>query len=310
MPIPENAIVVENLTKYYGKIPAVKNLSFNVKKGQVLCCLGSNGAGKTTTLKMLSGLLKPTNGRVWLYGKEVNVNRSDFRLEYGIVLDEAGVYDKLTALEYLRFFASLLPGCDKDETRIQYFLERFNLWENRNQYLKTFSRGMLKKVLLARALLHNPRILMLDEPTAALDLDSKVEIINIIRGLASKDSAIFICTHDVNLVEDLESDLLCIENGRKIALITREDISAAFENMKKNVITFVDEVNPDIFKSIETTVKDRLTIDGKILILLSENTDPLLDELKKVLQSSNLAIVSTEQKKLTLQEFYRELCKK
>lgn len=305
----DNILEIDSLTKYYKKTLAVDNLSFSLTPGQVLCCLGPNGAGKTTTLKMLAGLLKPTSGKVLISGREIKVNNFDFRSRCGVLLEDAGFYGELTGLEYLRFFASLF-GLTNSGKRIQHLLERFQLWDYRNKLLRAYSKGMVKKVLLSASLLHEPDILLLDEPCTGLDLESKVEIINIIKGLQIEKSSIFVCTHDVNVVEELESAVLILNQGRNEGLKTREEISGLFSKMRKTIITFSDDGISYIENRFKNVFQhERFLIEKNRLIFISENSKSLLSALKKELQiQKNVIILKTESNQLPLQEFYKELC--
>lgn len=196
-------IHTENLTKIFGSQTAVENLSLDVREGEVFGFLGPNGAGKTTTVRMLTSLIAPTEGRARVNGYEVGRQDSDIRRTVGLLTETPGMYDNLSAEYNLRIYATLyevqdIPG------QVEKYLRMLGLWERRFDPAGTFSKGMKQKLAIARALLHEPRILFLDEPTAGLDPEASHLVRDFIAGLRKEGRTIFLCTHNLD-----EADRLC-----------------------------------------------------------------------------------------------------
>src|ERR1700739_642528 len=180
-----------SLTKYYNHTPAVRNVSFTIKPGEILGYLGSNGAGKSTTVKMLTGLIEPSDGQIFYNGRSVYEDFTAFQGRIGYVPEEAHLYQNLSGWEYLQLMGRL-RGMAREvlEPRIDEFLRAFSLWEDRHDPLSSYSKGMRQKILLSAALLHDPDILILDEPFSGLDVTSAMVLRSLIRGLAKQGKII------------------------------------------------------------------------------------------------------------------------
>ncbi len=195
-------IRVQNLTKRFGDVLAVDNLTLEVAPGEVFGFLGPNGAGKTTTVRMLTALIAPTGGTARLNGFTLGIDNREIRRTVGLLTETPGLYENLSAIYNLRVYAALY-GIDEPEAQIQKYLTLLGLWERRDDPAGTFSKGMRQKLALARALLHEPHILFLDEPTAALDPEAARLVRDFIAGLRSEGRTIFLCTHNLTEAERL-----------------------------------------------------------------------------------------------------------
>jgi len=184
--------------------------------------LGPNGAGKTTTARMLSCLIAPTSGRAWVDGRELNEDPSHIRATVGVLTESPGLYKRLSAWHNLRFFAELY-GVRNAEEKIEEYLRFFGLWERRNEPVATYSKGMRQKLALARALLHEPRVLLLDEPTAGLDPESARSVREFISELKGAGRAVLLCTHNLPEAERL-CDRIVLLRTRLIAQGTPEEL--------------------------------------------------------------------------------------
>ena len=211
-------ILTENLTKYFKDLKAVDNINLHVKAGEVLALLGPNGAGKTTTVRMLTTVLRPSSGTARVAGHDVIKKPSEVRSSVGVLTEDHGLYDRMHIEEYLDFFGQIydMPAADREQ-RIQYLLGRFGLLDARNRRIGKFSKGMRQKLSLARSLLHSPPILLLDEPTSAMDPASARLVRNAIRTLRSEDRAIIVCTHNLAEAEELADKIAIIRYGMIIA---------------------------------------------------------------------------------------------
>lgn len=194
-------IIVNNLSKVYGNYKAVKNISFEINKGTIFGFLGPNGAGKSTTIKMLTCQLKPTSGEAHINGYDVTKNEVSIKKKIGVVFESQNLYEDLTVVENLDFFRRL-HGLPKE--KIDEVLRMVGMEKYQSSKIKTFSKGMKQKILISRALLSDPEIIFLDEPSSGLDPHSAREIRQQILNLKEKGKTIFLTTHNME-----EADLLC-----------------------------------------------------------------------------------------------------
>src|SRR3989344_6792260 len=221
-----NIIEVKDLVRIYGKIRAVDGVSFSVKRGSIVAFLGPNGAGKTTTIKMLTTLLQPTAGEIFLDGHNVMENPAATRRSFGIVFQDPSLDNELTAYENMQFHA-ILYGLSKNEytDRIQKLLSLVELWDRKDSYVKTFSGGMKRRLEIARGLLHLPKVLFLDEPTIGLDPQTRNHIWNYVRNLNKEEKVtVFFTTHHMEEVERYGDKIAIIDHGKIIAQGTIEEI--------------------------------------------------------------------------------------
>lgn len=209
-------IIVNNLSKKYGKIKAVRRISFSINKGEIVGIIGENGAGKTTTLRMLSTIVKPTSGTAYINDISVLSHPKDVRKEIGILFGgEVGLYDRLTTEENIRYFANLNKmDKSKIDSRVKELLNLFELQSMRNVRVGKFSRGMKQKVAMARSIVHDPKILLLDEPTIGLDVSTTKLIHDFILESKEKGKTIILSSHILNNVEKLCDKIILIDNGK------------------------------------------------------------------------------------------------
>lgn len=219
-------IEVKNLTKKYGDFTAVDDISFKVEKGEVFAFLGPNGAGKTTTIKMLTTLIKPTTGEVYLGEHNVVENPTETRKSFGIVFQDPSLDNELTAYENMQFHA-ILYGVPKAEVedRIEKLLRLVELENKRDLFVKNFSGGMKRRLEIARGLLHKPEVLFLDEPTLGLDPQTRKHIWNYIENLNKEEKVtVFFTTHHMEEVEKMAERVAIIDHGKIITIGTIEEI--------------------------------------------------------------------------------------
>jgi ABC-2 type transport system ATP-binding protein len=218
-------IITEGLSKKFEDFIAVKEVNLHIHAGQVLALLGPNGAGKTTTVRMLTSVLPPTTGRALVAGYDVVAEPFHVRRSVGVLTENHGLYERMPAGEYLTFFGKIY---NLDSTtlsrRITEMLGRFGLLDYQFRRIGTFSKGMRQKLALARALLHEPPVLLLDEPTSAMDPESARLVRDSIHELRSAQRAILICTHNLAEAEELADTIAIISRGRIIAYGTPQDL--------------------------------------------------------------------------------------
>jgi ABC-2 type transport system ATP-binding protein len=221
-------ISVRNLTKRFGDLAAVQDISFNVKKGEIFAFLGPNGAGKSTTIKMLTTLLAPTSGSVQIDGLDPAKHPNQVRERIGIVFQDPSLDTELTAYENMEFHGVLyhVPKRVRRE-RIARLLELFGLWERRNHFVKNFSGGMRRRLEIARCLLHTPNVIFLDEPTLGLDPQTRHQLWRQVRRLNQGEQVtVFLTTHYMEEAERVADRIAIIDHGRIIAEGTAAELKS------------------------------------------------------------------------------------
>lgn len=222
-------IRTEKLSKYYGKngeIKAVDELSLEVYEGETFGLLGPNGAGKTTTVRLLNCIIKPTSGTATVNGYDILKQENEVKRETGLLAESPGLYEKLSAYEFLEFMGALydVPKSILSE-RIDDLLKLFDLYDRCDHLLEGYSRGMKQKVLIASALIHDPSILFLDEPTSMLDPRAALMVKDLIKNLAERaGKTVFVCSHILPIIEELCGRIGIIEQGKLVAIGTIEEI--------------------------------------------------------------------------------------
>lgn len=209
-------INVSNLSKEYKELKAVDNLSFSVNKGEVYGFLGQNGAGKSTTIRMLMTLIAPSSGKMELFGMDLQTHRNEILQNVGAVIERPDLYKYLTAEENLRLFARM-SGIRPDEKLLDEQLERVGLLARKNSKVKTFSQGMKQRLGLAVALVHDPQLIILDEPTNGLDPQGIADVRNLILHLSKHlGKTVFVSSHLLSEIEMIADRMLIIDKGKKI----------------------------------------------------------------------------------------------
>jgi len=224
------AISVRGLSKVFRNRPAVDGISFDVARGRFFGFLGPNGAGKSTTIKMLTGLLRPTAGEIAIEGHPLERDLLEVKRLIGVLPEELPLYERLTGEEYLHF-AGRMYGLGREETRrrTEELLSFLSLLEERGKLIVDYSQGMRKKVALAAALIHSPRVLFLDEPLNGIDPISGRVVTDLLQSLGAKGVTLFFTSHVLDVVERLCDEVAIIDRGRLVAQGTLEQIRAQRE---------------------------------------------------------------------------------
>lgn len=213
------------LTKFYGSAPAVQNVTFQIGPGSVLGYLGPNGSGKSTTVKMLIGLLQPTHGEVHFDRRNIQQNLVAYRKHVGYVPEEPNLYPHLTGWEYLEMVGSLRRMSDAQvSAKADQLLELLSLSAYKHVPMSSYSKGMRQRILLIAALMDNPDVLILDEPLSGLDVTSAMIVKNLIQILSHKGRFIFYCSHVLEVVEKVCTQLIVIRKGRMITCGSTDDV--------------------------------------------------------------------------------------
>jgi len=303
-----NAIKANNLIKYYGNFLAVNNISFEVRQGEFFGLLGPNGAGKTTTIRMLTGLLKPTSGTAHVMGIDVVKNPVDVKAQIGVVSETANPYPEMTAWDNLMFAASLYDIQKKEQKeQAENLLKLLGIYDRRNEKVENFSKGLRKRVAIAMALIHDPPLLFLDEPTAGLDVQSARMIREFLRRLNERGTTIFLTTHYIE-----EADMLCdriaiIKNGKIIALDSPENLKSAKRREKVIEVSF-DRYVADVEKSIaKLSTVSRVKKRGDKIRIYTSNFPKTIQEISRFAEENDLEIVSINTLTPTLEDVFVQL---
>lgn len=236
-------IEVRGLTKRFGKLTAVSNLSFTLERGDAFGFIGPNGAGKTTTIRMLATLLRPDTGTAIINGHDVRGEPEAVRACVGYMPDFFGVYDDMKVWEYLDFFAAAYRvAWRRRPTLIGEVLELTDLSGKRDDYVDALSRGMKQRLCLAKTLIHDPEVLLLDEPASGLDPRARIEIRELLQELTKMDKTILISSHILPELADLCNKIGIIEQGRLVLAGSVAEISSQLEGGKRLIIHFSDRL--------------------------------------------------------------------
>jgi ABC-2 type transport system ATP-binding protein len=242
------------LTRRFGTLTAISQVSLSVPDGTILALLGPNGAGKTTTVRMLSGVLAPTEGDATVAGYNIRREPAAVRACVGLVTDTPGLFEQMKVPAYLDFFGSIygIPAAERTR-RIDELLAFFDLAEHRNEKMAGFSKGMKQKIALARALMHEPAVLFLDEPTSGLDPLAARAVRELIVGLKHSRRSIILCTHDLDEAERLADQVAIIRQGRIVALDTPAALRRQATGETRVMIEFADShpLGLEILETIE-----------------------------------------------------------
>jgi ABC-2 type transport system ATP-binding protein len=236
------------LTKCYSAIPAVEDVAFELKAGQILGCLGPNGSGKSTTVKMITGLLEPSRGRVLFHGEDIRKDLVGYRKRLGYVPEEPNLYPYLSGREYLEM-VGILRGIPQPQLgkKIDSLLELFSLFTSRHSSMASYSKGMRQRILLIASLLDNPELLILDEPLSGLDVISALILKNLVRTLGQQGKAVFYCSHVLEVVEQVCSHLLILRKGKVLECGAAEEIQQRIgqSSLERTFHHLVEEIDPD-----------------------------------------------------------------
>jgi ABC-2 type transport system ATP-binding protein len=299
-------IKTENLTKKFNTTLAVDNLTIQVDEGEVFGFLGPNGAGKTTTVRMLTSLIGPTSGSAFVNGYQIGKQDTDIRRNVGILTEAPGMYDNLSAEFNLEIYANLYEVKDP-KGQVEKYLRMLGLWDRRQDEAGTFSKGMKQKLAIARALLHEPRILFLDEPTAALDPEASKLVHDFINDLRKEGRTIFLCTHNLD-----EADRLCDRVGVfKTHLLVVDTPANLRSQLFGRKVVFHLQNSSETFASVVSTlpfVRETKIIENKLVVNLDdpETHNP---KIIRALVSAGADIQFVGELRHSLEDVYLQLVK-
>ncbi len=275
-PAASPAVAAEGLTRAFGSLVAADRLSFEVPAGVVFGFIGPNGAGKTTTIRLLLGLLEPTGGRARVLGLDTRTGAGEIRARSGALLEHTGLYERLSAADNLDYFGRIWHmRREERRARIQALLEHFGLWERRGEIVSRWSRGMKQKLAVARALLHHPALVFLDEPTAGLDPIAAAALREDLAALAALEgTTIFLTTHNLTEAERLCASVAVIRGGRLLAVGHPDELRARGAGPRVEIVARgVDAAALATLECLPAVRRARLE-NGRIVAELADGATP------------------------------------
>ena len=304
----ENAVEVSNLTKHFGEVVAVDHISFQVKKGELFGFLGPNAAGKTTTVRMLTGVIKPEEGTASILNYDILREGLKTRQLTGIVPEMANAYVDLSAWDNLMLTGELygVPKKRRRE-RASKLLKEFGLYERRNHLVRGFSRGMKQKLLLCMALMNEPQILFLDEPTSGVDVGSQRLIRDMIRELNKSGATVFLTTHNMEEANALCDRIAIINHGKIATIDSPERLRMRSSGLQSIEVSFDKVVSVDELSKIHG-IREARKMGDKMRLYVDEPS-AVFDKLIDIARSKRLKIISLNTLVPTLEDVFLELVK-
>ncbi|MTI49659.1 ABC transporter ATP-binding protein [Sporosalibacterium faouarense] len=301
---------LENVTKKYGKFIAVNNLSLEIEEGEIFGFVGPNGAGKTTTLKMIATLLQPTSGNIFIDNIEVSQNVKKVRGIMGYMPDFFGVYDDLKVSEYLDFYGDV-AGLSKEEKLqvIPDLLELVDLKNKKSEYVDSLSRGMKQRLCLARSLIHNPRLLILDEPASGMDPRARVQMKEILKELRRMGKTILISSHILPELSELCTNIGIIERGQIIESGSVDEIMRKVNKTNNIRLTVLDFTEKAMKLLKEEPVVGNVYNDDKSIEFNFEGGDKEIVYLIKKLVNNDVPVLSFKPIESNLEEIFMKVTK-
>lgn len=299
---------VKNLIKRYGETLAVDNISFGVKEGEMFGLLGPNGAGKTTAINTIIGINTADKGDITIFGKDMKKSASEIKSDIGIVPQEIAIYPDLTAYENVEFFGRLydLKGALLKE-RVEEVLKFTGLIERRKQQARKFSGGMKRRLNIACALVHKPKLIIMDEPTVGIDPQSRNHILESVKKMRKDGSTIIYTSHYMEEVEELCTDIAIMDHGKIIARGSKEELKA-FVTVEERTVIELDAVNYTVMERIKEVenVIDCSMAGNRVTIISKKGSNNLSDLIQSIL-SSDSQIISLASEKPDLETVFLTL---
>nr|QNO49531.1 vitamin B12 import ATP-binding protein BtuD [Methanosarcinales archaeon ANME-2c ERB4] len=304
--IMENMIEVKELTKYYNRLAAVDHINVEVEEGEVFGFLGPNGAGKTTTVRMLTGIIKPSSGKVNIMGFDIKRDPIKAKQVTGVVPELSNAYTELSAWNNLQFMAELY-GVPKKEAkqRAEELLVKFDLYERKDHKVGTFSKGMKQKIIIAMSLMSDPEILFLDEPTSGLDVRSARLIKDTVLDLHKAGKTIFLTTHYMEEANQMCSRVAIINHGKIAAIDAPEKLKMRIGGLKWVEVSFAMPVDASDFHAMSGVIDIRMS--GDKLRLYTDEPDRIIRQLVDYSRSNGVEIVTLNTLTPTLEDVFIKL---
>jgi len=302
-----NIIKVKNLVKKFNSFKAVNNISFEVKKGEIFGLLGPNGAGKTTTIRMITGVLKPESGNAFVGGHDIQKKPIEAKQIIGVVPEMANAYADLSALKNLLLMGELY-GIEKKERdkKAKELLKLFHLYEKKDQKVKTFSKGMKQRVILAMALMNNSKVLFLDEPTSGLDVESVRLIRALIEKFNEQGITIFLTTHNIEEANQLCDRVAIMNHGKIVAIDRPEKLKHTIQSTSSIEIAFKNPVNK---KELQFKKVNAIKKMGDKFKLYTEKPEEVIASIIKYTEKTRNKIITINTLGPSLEDIFVNLTK-
>ena len=295
-------INIEGLVKRYGEIVAVDNVDLKIDKGEIFGLLGPNGAGKTTIINTLTGIIRKDKGSIKLFGMEFEKNEIEIKKNIGVVPQEIAVFDDLTALENLKFFGHLYGLRDGMlHERIEEALEFTGLYDRRKDFPSKYSGGMRRRLNIACAILHHPKLIIMDEPTVGIDPQSRNHILQSVKKLNEQGSTIIYTSHYMEEVEELCNNVAIIDKGRVIAKGNKEDLKSLISNADKYSIS-LSSIDYNMCEDIKKLKGiEECLVEGNTLHIISKKGEANLSQIIDAIQKAEKEITNISFDRPTLE---------
>ena len=301
-----NAIETRNLTRRFDGRTAVEDLTLAIPAGSVFGFLGPNGAGKTTTVRMLAALIAPSAGEAVVAGHLVGADDSALRASVGILTETPGLYDRLSARQNLRYFARLYDlDAARADSQVERYLHLLELWDRRDDPVGTFSKGMRQKLAIARALLHEPKVVFLDEPTAGLDPEAAHTVRDFVKGLRAEGRTIFLTTHNLPEADEL-CDAVAVFERRLLRVGSPTELRASLFGAG-TLVRVVGDARPYVAAARALPFVRDVKADGDSLSLALADPDSHNPELVDALRAAGARIRYVEPLQHSLEDVYLRL---
>ena len=298
-------VKIEGLTKKFGDVIAVDNISLTIEEGEIYGLLGPNGAGKSTTINILCGLLAMDKGIIEILGKDIEKNSTYAKQNIGVVPQDIAIYEDLTAYENVKFFASLygLKGSELKE-KVEEALRFVGLLDKKKEYPKSFSGGMKRRLNIACAIAHRPKLIIMDEPTVGIDPQSRNHILQSVKKLNSLGCTIIYTTHYMEEVEAICGNIAIIDHGKVIAQGTKEELKSIVTDVNYVEITVedLDKVNIEELKAIVGVLQ--IEVENEKIKIESKKDVTNLDKIILFFTSNNISIKNIESKNPDLESVF------
>lgn len=304
----KNIVEVKKLTKRYKKLTAIDNLSFEIKEGEILGLLGPNGSGKSTTINCLLSLLKFETGSIKIFGKEMKTDSYDIKREIGVIFQEVAVFEELTVYDNIDYFCGLY--IEDKELRKKYVEDAINLVgisEFKKFYPKQLSGGLLRRLNIACGIAHKPKLIFLDEPTVAVDPQSRNNILDGIKKLRNEGATILYTTHYMEEVEMICDRIIILDKGKILAEGTSDELKK-LANIEEKITVEVDEISNDNIEAIKKfKTVDAVSLNRNILMITYKKGKDNLGELTDYLKENKIKYNKIFSERPTLNDVFLEL---
>ncbi|MFO7792094.1 MAG: ABC transporter ATP-binding protein [Candidatus Saliniplasma sp.] len=299
------SVEASGLSKTFGDVEAVKDVSFNVEKGEFFGFLGPNGAGKTTTIRMLTGLITPDSGEAFIEGVDPHKYPIHAKMNMGVIPEFGNIYEDLTAEENLHLAGKFYGMSKKErEERTREILKMMKLEDRAKDILQNFSKGMKQRVNIGCAIIHEPPVLFLDEPTSGLDVQSKRLVVDIIQKMKRRGTTIFLTTHNIQEANELCERVGIINKGKLVAIDSPEKLRNTFDKTQSIEVSLEGDLDKDVLQNDHV---NKIEKSGDKFTIFTDDPDITVKKLVKLTDEEDIQIISLSTRGPSLEEAFVRL---